>query len=104
MLKTQLYEVVTNSEGMDGSGYDFPIGYFNTEAEAKFFGKGKGVMGSQAKSRLTNVYYDKESGICCALKSAFVVEDLSEQVKAAQIQEKESKIAILQAELDALES
>jgi hypothetical protein len=104
MQKTNFYEVIANSEDMDGSGYDITIGFFKTEPEALLFANGKGVMGTPAKVKLSEVYFDDESGICFSIQSAFKVEDLSDQVLVAQNKIKANRIAVLKAELAELEN
>lgn len=44
----EVFEVVTNSDGIEGRGHDVSLGFFLDRADAVRHAKGKGVMGGSA--------------------------------------------------------
>lgn len=50
-MKTTIYMIYANMDGTEGRGPSVPIGYFESEAQAYEFAKGKDVQGSDARVR-----------------------------------------------------
>jgi len=45
----QVYATMINTDGNEGRGQDIPIAYFWNESDARKYGKGKDVMGTDGK-------------------------------------------------------
>lgn len=54
-FKRECYEAYTNSDLTEGRGRDVSIGYFTYEYDALTASYGKGVMGTDAVVRKTNI-------------------------------------------------